>query len=136
MDSNGNHGNHTAESYTEDWTPEIPFENVSNKLILFYLFYDTIYFYSVPCFQLSATGPEQERSETEKEGNPVNLSSAEEADVIMDHCIEIESNQRMRKENISLWTLRFKQPKMEEEVENHFQILFSYLAFLNMNCIV
>ncbi|CAH1402811.1 unnamed protein product [Nezara viridula] len=91
MDSNGNHGNHTAESYTEDWTPEIPFEN------------------------LSATGPEQERSETEKEGNPVNLSSAEEADVIMDHCIEIESNQRMRKENISMWTLRFKQPKMEEE---------------------
>ncbi|XP_014274683.1 adenylyl cyclase 78C isoform X2 [Halyomorpha halys] len=91
MDSNGNHGNHTAESYTEDWTPEIPFEN------------------------LSATGPEQERSETEKEGNPVNLSSAEEADVIMDHCIEIESNQRMRKENISPWTLRFKQPKMEQE---------------------
>lgn len=30
IDSNGNHGNHTTGSYTEDWTPEIPFENVSN----------------------------------------------------------------------------------------------------------
>ncbi|XP_073984141.1 adenylyl cyclase 78C-like isoform X3 [Rhodnius prolixus] len=90
IDSNGNHGNHNNTAGIEDWTPEIPFEN------------------------LSSTGQECERNETEKEA-VTDLSTAEEADFILDHCIEVESNQRMRKENISPWTLRFKQPHMEEE---------------------
>ncbi|XP_014244187.1 adenylate cyclase type 8-like isoform X2 [Cimex lectularius] len=89
VDSNGNHGNHTA-GIVEDWTPEIPFEN------------------------LSSTGQEPERSEADNEA-VADVSTAEEADIMMDHCIEVESNQRMRKENISPWTLRFRQPHMEEE---------------------
>lgn len=28
-DSNGNHGNHNSIGFADEWTPEIPFENVS-----------------------------------------------------------------------------------------------------------
>ncbi|KAG8264706.1 cAMP biosynthetic process, partial [Homalodisca vitripennis] len=28
-DSNGNHGNHNSLGFADEWTPEIPFENVS-----------------------------------------------------------------------------------------------------------
>lgn len=56
-----------------------------------------------------------ERSEAENEAT-MDVSSAEEADIMMDHCIEVESNQRMRKENISPWTLRFRLANMEDEV--------------------
>jgi len=34
----------------------------------------------------------------------------------MDHCIEVESNERMRHENIDRWTLRFKQKEIEKKV--------------------
>lgn len=40
----------------------------------------------------------------------------EHAEDIMDHCIEVESNERMRNENIDRWTLRFKQPEIETKV--------------------
>ena len=56
-----------------------------------------------------------ETNEDEKE-TKINLTSAEEADAMIDHCIEVESNQRMRRENISTWTLHFKQSNMEEKV--------------------
>lgn len=31
-DSNGNHGNHNSLGFADDWTPEIPFENVCTFL--------------------------------------------------------------------------------------------------------
>jgi hypothetical protein len=57
----------------------------------------------------------------------------------MDHCIEVESNERMRNENIDRWTLRFKQPEIETKVRSRiyyrilniinfiYSILFDYL---------
>lgn len=47
---------------------------------------------------------------------PPSLTTAEEVDVIMDNNIEVDSNQRIRKENINIWTLTFKQPEMEVKV--------------------
>lgn len=44
------------------------------------------------------------------------LTTAEQIDEIMDHYIEVESNQRIRKENVNAWTLTFKQSDMEMKV--------------------
>lgn len=44
------------------------------------------------------------------------LSATEQVDEIIDHSIEIESNKRMREENVNLWTLRFKDPGTEAMV--------------------
>ncbi|BES95747.1 Adenylate cyclase [Nesidiocoris tenuis] len=118
IDSNGNHGNHSA-GYTEVWTPEIPFEN--ERIPYYGLLSSAVdrpnqkECWGVSSkFQLSSTGQEMERSEAENEAT-MDVSSAEEADIMMDHCIEVESNQRMRKENISPWTLRFRLANMEDE---------------------
>lgn len=43
-------------------------------------------------------------------------TTQEQIDDIIDHCIEIESNERMRKEHVNRWTLRFKQPELEKKV--------------------
>uniref|UniRef100_A0A146MB14 adenylate cyclase n=6 Tax=Lygus hesperus TaxID=30085 RepID=A0A146MB14_LYGHE len=118
VDSNGNHGNHSA-GYTEVWTPEIPFEN--EKIPYYGLLNSAIDNPELndsrgvtSKLQLSSTGQELDRSEAENEATN-DISSAEEADIMMDHCIEVESNQRMRKENISPWTLRFRLSNMEDE---------------------
>lgn len=68
--------------------------------------------------QLSTGGQEMEGDDC---GVPVaepppSLTPAEEVDVIMDHNIEVESNQRIRRENVNIWTLTFKQPEMEMKV--------------------
>lgn len=34
----------------------------------------------------------------------------------INHSMEIESNEKLRKENLHLWTLRFNDPDMEEKV--------------------
>lgn len=50
-------------------------------------------------------------------GTPITIEcDVEHAEDIMDHCIEVESNERMRNENIDRWTLRFKQPEIETKV--------------------
>jgi len=50
-------------------------------------------------------------------GTPITIEGdVEHAEDIMDLCIEVESNERMRNENIDRWTLRFKQPEMETKV--------------------
>lgn len=50
-------------------------------------------------------------------GTPITIEGDDEhAEDIMDHCIEVESNERMRNENIDRWTLRFKQPEIETKV--------------------
>lgn len=43
-------------------------------------------------------------------------TTQEQIDNIIDHSIEIESNERMRKEYVKRWTLRFKQPELEAKV--------------------
>ncbi len=40
----------------------------------------------------------------------------EEVDQLMDHSIEIDSNKKIREENVHPWTLTFIQPDMEKEV--------------------
>ncbi|XP_052133041.1 adenylyl cyclase 78C-like [Frankliniella occidentalis] len=50
--------------------------------------------------------------------------------VIMDHSMEIESNERMRKENLNRWTLKFNDPEME----NKFCCLREDMFKSNMVC--
>lgn len=40
-DSNGNHGNHNSIGFADEWTPEIPFENVSllGKCLVLFKYY-------------------------------------------------------------------------------------------------
>lgn len=54
----------------------------------------------------------------------------QEVDEIMDHSIEIESNKRMRKVNVNLWTLRFK----DDEAETLFSQLREDMFKSNMLC--
>lgn len=44
------------------------------------------------------------------------LSPSEQVDEFMDHSIEVDSNQRMRKDNINPWTLQFKQREIENKI--------------------
>uniref|UniRef100_A0A1B6DLF8 adenylate cyclase n=1 Tax=Clastoptera arizonana TaxID=38151 RepID=A0A1B6DLF8_9HEMI len=110
-DSNGNHGNHNSLGFIDEWTPEIPFEN------------------------LSSNGQDLDIDEIPVgncvgEAQPPVLTTAEQVDEIMDHCIEVESNQRMRKENVNGWTLTFKQP----DVEIKFRQLREDMFKSNMLC--
>uniref|UniRef100_A0A8D8ZKP8 adenylate cyclase n=2 Tax=Cacopsylla melanoneura TaxID=428564 RepID=A0A8D8ZKP8_9HEMI len=80
-----------------NWTPEIPFEN------------------------LSSTGQEIDEDPESVEDINVSVNSTRpsqiptKVDDILDQCIEIDNNEKLRKENINRWTLRFKQPDMEEK---------------------
>ncbi|XP_050526248.1 adenylyl cyclase 78C-like isoform X3 [Daktulosphaira vitifoliae] len=82
------------EEYLDDikcneWTPEIPFENLN-------------------------TSDQELENDNGECGTPITIEGdVEHAEDIMDHCIEVESNERMRNENIKRWTLRFKQPDIE-----------------------
>ncbi|KAL4084910.1 hypothetical protein QTP88_027778 [Uroleucon formosanum] len=99
------------EDYIDDnkcneWTPEIPFEN------------------------LNTSDQELEIDDGEC-GTPITIEGdVEHAEDIMDHCIEVESNERMRNENIDRWTLRFKQP----EIETKFCQLREDMFKSNMAC--
>lgn len=67
-------------------------------------------------FQLNTSDQELEIDDGEC-GTPITTEGdVEHAEDIMDHCIEVESNERMRNENIDRWTLRFKQPEIETKV--------------------
>lgn len=57
------------------------------------------------------------------------LTTAEQVDLLMDHCIEVESNERMRQENINRWTLCFKNPEMEAKVSLSWHSLKKDLLF-------
>ncbi len=57
-------------------------------------------------------------------------TTQEQIDNIIDHCIEIESNEKMRKEHVNRWTLRFKQPDLEEKVGKLIANLASDLSVL------
>jgi len=65
----------------------------------------------------------------------------EHAEDIMDHCIEVESNERMRNENIDRWTLRFKQPEIETKVRTEIYcivifIKYFFIAFITIIIII
>jgi len=53
----------------------------------------------------------------------------------MDHCIEVESNERMRNENIDRWTLRFKQPEIETKVRIRIYHIILFIKSFFINCI-
>lgn len=79
------------------------------------------------CFQLSSTGQElDEDPESVEDLNvsvnstrPSQIPTASKVDDILDQCIEIDNNEKLRKENINRWTLRFKQSDMEEKVRSN-----------------
>lgn len=50
-----------------------------------------------------------------RNGEP-NLTMSEQVDELIDHCIEIESNKRMMRENVKWFTLTFKTSSMESKV--------------------
>lgn len=58
----------------------------------------------------------QENNEIKGISQSMTPTTQEQIDNIIDHCIEIESNERMRKEHVNRWTLRFNQPDLEEKV--------------------
>lgn len=73
-------------------------------------------YYQCSVFQLNTSDQELEIDDGEC-GTPITIEGdIEHAEDIMDHCIEVESNERMRNENIDRWTLRFKQPEIETRV--------------------
>ncbi|XP_039295590.1 adenylate cyclase type 8 isoform X1 [Nilaparvata lugens] len=110
-DSNGNHGNHTL-GFIDEWTPEIPFENISSGQDM-----------------EASDVPNTDQAQISSGQNPP-MSTSEEVDVIMDHSIEVDSNQRMRKDNINPWTLRFKQG----DIEDKFCMLREDMFKSNMLC--
>ncbi|RZF42751.1 hypothetical protein LSTR_LSTR016214, partial [Laodelphax striatellus] len=75
-DSNGNHGNHTL-GFIDEWTPEIPFENISSAQDM--------------------EPSDVPNGDHQPQRDPP-MSTSEQVDVIMDHSIEVDSNQRMRKD--------------------------------------
>lgn len=85
------HGRHFSDPENNiEWTPEIPFENLSSSV--------------------------QELNEIDNNSEmkqSITPTTQEQIDNIIDHSIEIESNERMRKEYVKRWTLRFKQPELE-----------------------
>ncbi|XP_075236866.1 adenylyl cyclase 78C isoform X2 [Lycorma delicatula] len=108
IESNGNHGNHTL-GFVDEWTPEIPFENFSSAQ-------------DMDSDDAAAIREQQSRQSA--------LTPSEQVDEFMDHSIEVDSNQRMRKDNINRWTLQFKQ----KEIEDKFCQLREDMFKSNMMC--
>lgn len=102
-----------------DWTPEIPFENVSGTLKLPTDLGRTREENELSSnFQLTSSSCEgfEETEDVVTEKPQTNVSMAEKVDEIMDHSIEIASNKRMRSANINVWSLKFKAPLLEKKV--------------------
>ncbi|XP_034239049.1 adenylyl cyclase 78C-like [Thrips palmi] len=102
-----------APAPAQDWTPEIPFKDLNDPRVD----PDEDSFFE-----------DNDRSASPMQGN----TDKEPSDVglIMDHSMEIESNERMRKENLHRWTLRF----MDEEMEDKFCALKEVVFKSNMVC--
>jgi hypothetical protein len=114
------------EENTTDWTPEIPFENVSAAPVwisatqLFLQLHHALsgdldedldsinYPYNKQKYDLA-------ENRMRKRGSTF-PSTTEQVDDIIDHSIEIESNKRMRSANVNTWTLRFIDKEMEYQV--------------------
>ncbi|KAK6625225.1 hypothetical protein RUM43_005516 [Polyplax serrata] len=113
----------TKEKYPDeenagDWTPEIPFENVSGTLKLPTDLGRTREENELSSnFQLTSSSCEgfEETEDVVTEKPQTNVSMAEKVDEIMDHSIEIASNKRMRSANINVWSLKFKAPLLEKK---------------------
>lgn len=56
------------------------------------------------------------RHQSNADGHHLQNILQEEVDQLMDHSIEIDSNKKIRKENVHPWTLTFIQSDMEKEV--------------------
>ncbi|XP_026684774.1 uncharacterized protein LOC103516636 [Diaphorina citri] len=126
-----------------NWTPEIPFENFHRIYIHCYehvsiLFVDIKGFteWASQCSaqelvrvlnDLFAKFDRLAAVDLTNSTRPSQIPTTKVND-ILDQCIEIDNNEKLRKENINRWTLRFKQTDMEEKlsstgpdhVANHF----------------
>ncbi|XP_018899991.2 adenylate cyclase type 8 isoform X2 [Bemisia tabaci] len=105
-------GHHMLSFIDEDvnfkWKPEIPFENLSSSGQEVDDEMDEVDIEA----ELS-TGITGRMKSDHRDHHKQHLTTAEQVDLLMDHCIEVESNERMRQENINRWTLCFKNPEME-----------------------
>ncbi|CAH1183630.1 unnamed protein product [Phaedon cochleariae] len=104
-----------------DWTPEIPFENLHRTL-------------SSEMDEENETSSYKQKYEStdsryRKRGSTY-VSTLEQVDEIIDHSIEIESNKKMRDENMNSWTLRF----VEKDMEHQFSQLREDMFKSNMMC--
>lgn len=74
----------------------------------------------------------EERSATPMGTSVAGADTAREDPVgaIMDHSMEIESNERMRKENLHRWTLKFNDPEMEDKVCSTASCRFFFSLYL------
>ncbi|KAE8736528.1 hypothetical protein FOCC_FOCC018017 [Frankliniella occidentalis] len=131
-------GDRDGTTSAAEWIPEIPFKDVRVGVGV------TV----SPPVTLARLSPAQLNSprveldedsffETdERSATPMGTSVAGDRDrddpvgVIMDHSMEIESNERMRKENLNRWTLKFNDPEME----NKFCCLREDMFKSNMVC--
>ncbi|CAB3221065.1 unnamed protein product [Arctia plantaginis] len=80
---------------TADWTPEMPFQH----------------YYDGPA---GVVRPRRLKSDQHCEGLEDEPMSDIEEDDLINHLIEVDSNRRMREEHMHLWSLRFKQPYLED----------------------
>nr|XP_022908202.1 adenylate cyclase type 8-like [Onthophagus taurus] len=110
------------EENTTDWTPEIPFENLQAPA-------PRDIEEDIDSLNFSMTKQKYESNDARKQNFP-KPTMEQEVDEIMDHSIEIESNKRMRKVNVNLWTLRFK----DDEAETLFSQLREDMFKSNMLC--
>ncbi|XP_044750302.1 adenylyl cyclase 78C [Coccinella septempunctata] len=104
------------EENTTDWTPEIPFENLHHSLTgnLDDDLESLNEFHSRGRYNVNSN----ENDHKGRNSDSKNYECGQRADDILDHtdhCIEIESNKRMRSANVNPWTLRFKDIKMEKK---------------------
>lgn len=66
-----------------------------------------------------------------KQRRQVGLTMSEEVDELIDHCIEIESNKRMIKENVKWFSLTFKSKDMELKVNPLSLLSLFFFILLN-----
>ncbi|XP_076361837.1 adenylate cyclase type 8-like isoform X2 [Tachypleus tridentatus] len=106
QNSSGNATTVSDEDVSTDWTPEIPFENLNDLG-------DPV---NEDSFDVNHRPTNQEKQlDNRKTGShrKLALTMSEEVDELIDHSIEIESNKRIRKENVRWFTLSFKSKDME-----------------------
>ncbi|EEC05082.1 hypothetical protein IscW_ISCW004313 [Ixodes scapularis] len=114
--TNSTVGAHSEEDGpTVEWTPEIPFENLDNLVA----FAEDDNLEDGDSVSVGGTGPENSSSEyrrsskdevrgSMREHVALAASISEDVDDIIDHEIELESNKKMRRENVNQFTLAFK----------------------------
>lgn len=125
--TNSTVGAHSEEDGpTVEWTPEIPFENLDNLVA----FAEDDNLEDGDSVSVGGTGPENSSSEyrrsskdevrgSMREHVALAASISDDVDDIIDHEIELESNKKMRRENVNQFTLAFKCQLTENLFQQH-----------------